>query len=291
MPDLPLFSPPWWGILLYVLGVGLLISLSVSLFLHRSMTHGGVTFHPLAAVPMRATIWLATGMKTKEWVATHRKHHAFSDREGDPHSPLEEGLMAILLGNVIYYRRAARDEEMLEKYGKGTPDDWLERNVFSRLGISGILLMLGLDLVLFGWIGGALAWLSTIAWMPFWGGVINGVGHALGYRHFNVKDVSRNIVPFAFLAGGEELHNNHHADPRSAKFSARWYEFDAGWLAIRLLAACGLARVEYARKLSVEEFNAKHYREAIPAPGSQLFGPAAGEQLLEELAAAGAQGD
>jgi stearoyl-CoA desaturase (delta-9 desaturase) len=286
MPDIALLSPPWWGVALYVVAVGLIISFSVSLYLHRSMTHGGVTFHPAAAGLMRTVIWLATGMKTKEWVATHRKHHAFSDREGDPHSPLQEGLLAIVLGNVIYYRRATRDTEMLEKYGKGTPEDWFERNVFTRFNVAGILVMLVIDLALFGWLAGSLAWLGTIAWMPFWGGVINGVGHALGYRNFNVKDVSRNILPFAFLAGGEELHNNHHADPRSAKFSARWFELDMGWLAIKLCKGLGLARVDYARELTVDEFNARHYRVAAHMPASQMFGPQA--ELVEELVVAGA---
>ncbi len=288
MPDLPLLSVPWWGIALYVVVTGVLISLSVSLYLHRSMTHGGVTFHPIAAWPMRVLIWLCTGMKTKQWVAIHRKHHAFSDREGDPHSPLAEGLMAILLGNVIYYRRAAKDQELLEKYGKGTPDDWIERKIFSLPW--SVLLVLAADWLLFGWLAGTLAWLGTIVWMPFFGGVINGVGHAVGYRHFNVKDVSRNIFPVALIAGGEELHNNHHADPRSAKFSARWYEIDLGWIVIRALEAVGLARVDYARKLSVEEFNEKHYQVATFPPASQLFGPSAGD-LLEELAGATSNGD
>lgn len=290
MPELPLLSLPWWGVAICVLALGLLTSLTVSLFLHRSMTHGGVTFHPLVAVPMRFVIWLTTGMQTKEWVAIHRKHHAFSDREGDPHSPLKEGLLAILLGNVIYYRRASRDTAMLEKYGRGTPEDWLERNLFARVHLVGVLLTLGLELALFGWPAGLVAWLATIAWMPFWGGVINGVGHAVGYRSFNVKDVSRNIVPFAFLAGGEELHNNHHADPRSAKFSARWYEFDLGWHAIRALRAMGLARVDYARELSVEAFNEKHYRTAAPAPLEHLFGPQAGD-FSDELVGATAGSD
>jgi stearoyl-CoA desaturase (delta-9 desaturase) len=283
MPDVPLFSVTWWEIALYVVALGLLSSLAVSLYLHRSMTHGGVTFHPLVAGAMRFVVWLMTGMQTREWVATHRKHHAFSDREGDPHSPLKEGLMAIVLGNVVYYRRASKDFAMLEKYGKGTPDDWLERNVFS-LNLAGILLMLVVDLVLFGGLKGTVAWVAGIGWMPFWGGIINGVGHAVGYRNFNVKDVSKNILPILVLAGGEELHNNHHADPRSAKFSARWYEFDLGWLVIRLLSAVGLARVDYARKMSVQEFNAKHYRVATYAPNSQLFGPNAGD-VFDELEA------
>lgn len=288
MPDLPLFSPPWWGIALYVLGIGFAVTFSVTLYLHRSMTHGGVVFHPLVAVPMRAVLWLVTGMKTKEWVAVHRKHHAFSDREGDPHSPMMEGLTEILLGNVIYYRRAAKDTAMMEKYGKGTPDDWLERHVFTPHGF-GFGIMLVLNVLLFGWVAGPLAWLAMMIWIPLFGGVINGIGHAVGYRSFNVKDLSRNILPLAVLAGGEELHNNHHADPRSAKFSARWYEVDVGWGVIRVLEALRLARVEYARTMSVEEFNARHYKVATIAPGSQMFGPAA--ELDEELVGAGANGD
>nr|MBA2565779.1 fatty acid desaturase [Gemmatimonadota bacterium] len=158
MPDLPLLAISWPGIAFCMIVAGLLINLSVTLFLHRGMTHGGVTFHPLVAVPMRTIIWACTGMKTKEWVATHRKHHAFSDREGDPHSPLQEGLAAILLGNVFYYRKATRDTAMLEKYGKGTPNDWLERNVYTRLGGFGLLITLALFVLLFGPAKGTVVW-------------------------------------------------------------------------------------------------------------------------------------
>ena len=287
MPELPLLDLPWWGVALVVIAVGFVTSLAVSLYLHRSMTHGGVTFHPLAAIPMRAFLWLVTGMRTKEWVAVHRKHHAFSDREGDPHSPLKEGLLAIVLGNVIYYRRASKDREMLDKYGKGTPDDWLERRIFAVGTGNGAMLLLGLCLVTFGWPAGFLSWLGMVVWIPFWGGIINGVGHAVGYRNFNVKDVSRNIAPVGFIAGGEELHNNHHADPRSARFSAQPWEFDVGWLAIRVLAAVGLARVEYARTMPVDVFNAKHYRVPADAPADHFYGPEAGPELVRELATSG----
>ena len=287
MPDLPLLDLPWWGIVLVVVAVGFVTSLCVSLYLHRSMTHCGVTFHPVAAIPMRAWLWLVTGMRTKEWVAVHRKHHAFSDREGDPHSPLKEGLLAIVLGNVIYYRRATKDRVLLEKYGRGTPDDWLERHVFAVGTGNGAMILLAACFALFGWLPGGLAWLGMVAWIPFWGGVINGVGHAIGYRNFNVKDVSRNIAPVGFIAGGEELHNNHHADPRSARFSAQPWEFDVGWLAIRALSAVGLARVEYARTLPAEEFNARHYSVPAEAPADHVFGPEAGDDLMRELATSG----
>ncbi|MFN8573592.1 MAG: fatty acid desaturase [Gemmatimonadaceae bacterium] len=197
---------------------------------------------------MRLWLWLTTAIITKEWVACHRKHHAFADREGDPHSPLVEGLRNIVLKGAFYYRRAVRQPGVLEKYGRGTPNDLLERLLLSRFNWLGIVIMLVADVYLFGFFVGGLVWAVQMAWIPFWAaGIINGVGHAWGYRNHEVKDESRNIVPLAIWLGGEELHNNHHADPHSAKFQHRWFEFDIGWIYIRLLSLFGLAKVQYAR--------------------------------------------
>ncbi|MGD8277504.1 MAG: fatty acid desaturase, partial [Gemmatimonadota bacterium] len=231
----------------------------------RSATHEGVVFHPVVRNGMRFWLWLTTGMITKEWVAVHRKHHAFSDREGDPHSPAVEGFLEIVFGGVFFYRKATRDRAMVEKYGAGCPDDWMERTVFQRVPFGGLATMLLLDLWLFGLATGLVVWVSGAVWMPIMGNIINGIGHAWGYRNFDTKDQSRNIFPLGVLVVGEELHNNHHADPRSAKFRARWYEFDIGWVYIRLLSAMRLARVLYARTLSAREFAEKYYNRASEA--------------------------
>jgi stearoyl-CoA desaturase (delta-9 desaturase) len=247
MPDFGSWGASWWKPLLFIVIAGHITNACVTLFLHRAQTHRAVSFHSLAAIPMRFWLWLTTAIVTKEWVACHRKHHAFADREGDPHSPLLEGLRNIILKGAFYYRRAVRQPGMLEKYGKGTPTDVLERALFTPLNWVGIVVMLGIDIYLFGVFAGAIVWAVQMMWIPFWAaGIVNGVGHALGYRNFNVKDESRNIVPVAIWLGGEELHNNHHADPHSARFSRRWFEFDVGWLYIRLLSVVGLARIQYA---------------------------------------------
>lgn len=265
MPALGTFAQPWWIPLAYVVVVGHLTNLCVTLYLHRSVTHGGVKFHPVVAHLMRFWLWLTTGMETRQWVAVHRKHHAFADREGDPHSPTVEGFWAIVLGGVFFYRRAIKDPDMIEKYGRGCPDDWIERNLYSRFSYFGVLLMLGLDLFFFGWGIGLLAWSAMAIWIPILGNVINGIGHALGYRNFTTKDDSRNMYPWGIWIVGEELHNNHHADPRSAKFKAFWWEFDIGWIYIRLLSSLRLARVVYARDVSGREFAAKYYTSTEPA--------------------------
>ena len=238
----------WWIPIVFVVIAGHITNVCVTLFLHRSQTHRSVNFHALASIPMRIWLWLTTSIVTKEWVAVHRKHHAFADREGDPHSPLIEGLRNIVIKGAFYYRKAIGQPGMLEKYGKGTPNDWLERHILTRRNTLGIILLLGIDLYLFGIMVGAIVWAVQMIWIPFWAaGVINGIGHAIGYRNFEVKDESRNIAPLAIWLGGEELHNNHHADPHSAKFKAKWYEFDVGWFYIRLLAVVRLAKVQYAR--------------------------------------------
>lgn len=243
------WSSAWWMPLVFVVIAGHVTNACVTIFLHRNQTHRGVELHYLAALPMRIWLWMSTAMVTKEWVACHRKHHAFADREGDPHSPLVEGLRNIVLKGAFYYRKAVRQPGILEKYGKGTPEDWFERHLFAQRNWLGIIVMLGLDLWLFGWIVGPLVWGIQMIWIPFWAaGIINGVGHALGYRNHDVKDESRNISPIAIWLAGEELHNNHHADPKSAKFNHRWFELDMGWIYIRLMSVFGLARIEYARQ-------------------------------------------
>lgn len=193
---------------------------------------------------MRLWLWLSTAIRTNEWVACHRKHHAFADREGDPHSPVLEGLTNIVFKGYFYYRRAVHQPGVVEKYGAGTPTDWLERNLVGRFGWIGIGTMLAINVYLFGFVVGALVWLAQMLWVPLWAaGIVNGVGHARGYRNFDIKGESRNILPIAIWLGGEELHNNHHHDPRSARFKARWFEFDIGWAYLQILSLLKLARI------------------------------------------------
>ncbi len=251
---------PWWLPVLYVLILGHVTNICVTLYLHRSMSHQGVIFRPVVVHAMRFWLWLTTGIVTREWVAVHRKHHAFPDREGDPHSPALEGLLQVLFGGYFCYRRAFHDPELFTKYGYGTPDDWVERNVYSRFRPHGILLLLIVNIAIFGWLAGILTWIGTVTWIPlFAAGIINGLGHALGYRNFNTRDRSRNLYPIAIWMLGEELHNNHHADPRSARFRGHWWEFDLGWMYIRILAFLRLARVVYARTMEPAQFRAQHY--------------------------------
>ena len=215
----------------------------VTLYLHRSQAHRAVSFHPAVAHFMRFWLWLTTGMVTKEWVAIHRKHHQAADTESDPHSPRVYGIWRVLFGGAFLYHAASKDTEMIEKLGQGTPNDWIERKLYTPHSRLGILLMLVIDLVLFGpW--GFVVWGVQMIWVPFFAaGVINGAAHWWGYRNYDVKDTSRNLWPIAFWIGGEELHNNHHGDGASAKFSKRWWEFDIGWMYIRILEFFRLAKV------------------------------------------------
>lgn len=268
MPEFGSLAFAWWVPVLYIVVVGHITNLCVTLYLHRSATHEGVKFHPVVEHFMRAWLWLTTGIVTVEWVACHRKHHAFSDREGDPHSPVEEGLLAITFGGVFFYREATADKEMLVKYGRGCPTDWVEKNVYTRNRALGLLIMACVDLMLFGLPWGVLVFSAMAVWIPIFGNVINGVGHAIGYRNFDTKDHSRNIIPVGLWIVGEELHNNHHADPRSASFRAKWYEFDIGWMYIKILSWVRLAKVIYARQLSAKEFTQKYYTKAADAASS-----------------------
>jgi len=216
----------------------------VTLYLHRNQAHRGVEFHPIVAHFMRFWLWLTTGMVTRQWVAIHRKHHRYSDRAGDPHSPHVFGLWRVLFGGAWLYHDASKDTKLVDTYGAGCPDDWIERNLYSahsRLGI-GILLLL--DLAWFGWVG-AIVWLVQMIWIPFWAaGVINGIGHYWGYQNGETRDLSRNISFLGIIIGGECLHNNHHMEPANPKLSRRWFEFDIGWMYITLLRWVGLAKLK-----------------------------------------------
>src|SRR3989440_12447575 len=240
-----LFELPWWGHLAAALALTHATIIAVTLFLHRCQAHRSLELHPAASHFFRFWLWLTTGMKTREWVAVHRQHHARCETAQDPHSPQVLGIQRVLWGGVFLYRKEAAARGTLERYGEGTPDDWLERNVYAKLVGLGPALMAAADLVLFGIVPGILIFLAQMAWIPFWAaGVINGVGHFRGYRNWETEDASTNIVPWGILIGGEELHNNHHAYPSSAKLSNRWFELDVGWLYLRLLEAAGLARVK-----------------------------------------------
>jgi stearoyl-CoA desaturase (delta-9 desaturase) len=240
------FDLPWWGYVAIALLLTHITIITVTLFLHRHQAHRALDLHPALSHFFRLWLWLTTGMVTKEWVAVHRKHHAKCETRDDPHSPQILGINRVLRRGVFLYVKEARKAQTIERYGYGTPDDWPERNVYSRFQIVGLTLMGAADILLFGLVPGILILVTQIVWIPFWAaGVINGIGHYWGYRHWSTPDASTNIVPLGLLIGGEELHNNHHAYPTSAKLSMKWYEFDCGWLYIRLLAAAGLVSVRH----------------------------------------------
>jgi stearoyl-CoA desaturase (delta-9 desaturase) len=218
--------------------------LGVTIFLHRAQAHRALELHPAVSHFFRFWLWLTTGMVTKEWTAIHRKHHAKCETEQDPHSPQILGIKKLLLEGAELYRAEAKNQETLRRYGHGTPDDWIERNLYSRYTFLGITLLFIINILLFG-VAGITIGAIQMLWIPFWAaGVINGVGHYWGYRNYEPKDASTNIAPWGIIIGGEELHNNHHAFPTSAKFSSKWWEFDLGWAYIRVLQALGLARVK-----------------------------------------------
>jgi stearoyl-CoA desaturase (delta-9 desaturase) len=238
-----LLQTTWLVKVVYFFVVTQLTIFTVTLYLHRSQTHRGVDFHPVLANLFRLWSWVSTGMVTKEWVAIHRKHHAKCETEEDPHSPKFFGIQTVLWKGVDLYRVASHDTADIEKYGKGTPDDWMERNLYAAHAYWGPTLMFIVNIALFGIWGLAISALQMI-WIPFWAaGVVNGVGHWWGYRNFETADMATNLTPWGFFIGGEELHNNHHAFPSSAKFALRRFEFDIGWVAIRGFEMLGLAKV------------------------------------------------
>ena len=230
--------------LIYVLIMTHITIVCVTLYLHRGQTHRGLVFHPAVAHFMRFWLWLTTGMVTKQWVAIHRKHHQNSDKEGDPHTPHVYGIWRVVFGGALLYHEASKNKAMIDQYGVGTPDDWMEQNIYSKHSRTGIMLMLAINIILFGWIG-LLLWGIQMIWIPFWAaGIVNGIGHWWGYRNTDTKDNSKNISIMGIIIGGEELHNNHHAEPANPKLSRRWFEFDIGWMWFKILEKLKLARVK-----------------------------------------------
>ncbi len=235
---------PWWGYIVVTLVLTQITNAAVTIYLHRYQAHRGLDLHPIPSHFFRFWLWLTTGMVTKEWVAVHRKHHAKVETEEDPHSPQVLGLRKVLWQGLEVYKQETCKLETLEKYGHGTPDDWLEHNLYTKHSSSGIVIMSVIDFALFGFIGITI-WAVQMVWIPFFAaGVINGVGHYWGYRNFACADASKNIVPWGILIAGEELHNNHHAYASSARFSNKWFEFDIGWIYIRILELLGFAQVK-----------------------------------------------
>jgi stearoyl-CoA desaturase (delta-9 desaturase) len=240
-----LLDLPWWGYIVAALVLTHVTIAAVTIYLHRCQAHRALELHPLVSHFFRFWLWLTTGMVTKEWAAIHRKHHAKCETVEDPHSPQVYGINRVLWAGVFLYVKESFNKETLERYGHGTPEDWIERNLYTKSPIYGVSLALAVNLLVFGIVPGLLIWLTQIAWIPFWAaGVINGIGHFFGYRSYGVADASRNIVPWGIFIGGEELHNNHHAYASSAKLSTKWYEFDVGWMYIRTLELLGLATVK-----------------------------------------------
>jgi stearoyl-CoA desaturase (delta-9 desaturase) len=238
-----MFGASWWQVLVFTLVVTHITIASVTIFLHRSQAHRSLDLHPVASHFFRLWLWMTTGMVTREWVAIHRKHHAKCETEEDPHSPVTRGIKTVLLRGSELYRAEAKNEETIRKYGHQTPDDWIERNLYSRFSWQGVGLMLVLNVIMFGAIGLSV-WAIQMVWIPITAaGIINGLAHWWGYRNFEAADASTNISPWGIIIGGEELHNNHHTYPTSAKLSVKPYEFDIGWLYISLLQSVGLAKV------------------------------------------------
>ena len=239
-----LLHASWWGVVAFTLVMTHITIIGVTVYLHRCQAHRALDLHPIASHFFRFWLWMTTGMVTGQWAAIHRKHHAKCETDDDPHSPQTRGLAKVMWEGAELYRSEAKNEETMRKFSHGTPDDWLERNVYAKHAVLGVSLMMIIDVLLFGAIGLTI-WAIQMAWIPFWAaGVVNGVGHFWGYRNFNCEDASTNLVPWGILIGGEELHNNHHTYATSAKLSNKWYEFDIGWMYIRIMSALKLAHVK-----------------------------------------------
>ena len=290
-------SSTWWQVLLVTLGMTHITICSVTIFLHRAQAHRALDLHPIPEHFFRFWLWLTTGMVTKEFVAVHRKHHAKCETEEDPHSPQTRGIKALLLTGVELYRIESKVPETIAKYGRGTPDDWIERNLYTRFSWEGVGVMLAIDLAVFGAIG-LTVWAVQMLWIPVMAtGIINGIGHYWGYRNFEAPDASTNVSPWGFVIGGEELHNNHHTYPTSAKFSVKPFEFDIGWTYIRAMELVGLAKVrKTAPQLKLGQVRPQadaHTLEAIIANRYEVMAKYANElraACAAELARVKAQG-
>ncbi|MGI9280821.1 MAG: DesA family fatty acid desaturase [Endozoicomonas sp.] len=253
-----LLSPSLWEAVLVTLLLTHITILSVTIYLHRFSAHNALELHPILQHLFRFWLWLTTGMRTLEWTAIHRKHHAFCETDSDPHSPVRKGLGKVLWQGAELYRQEAQNQETLQRYGQRTPDDWIERKLYTPYTKAGIVLMLTIDLLLFGTLGISI-WAVQMLWIPlFAAGVINGLGHHSGYRNFECKDAARNLFPIGLLIGGEELHNNHHTFPNSPKLSVRKWEFDIGWLWIRFFGFLNLAHVRKVNPLAKMDFEKNH---------------------------------
>jgi stearoyl-CoA desaturase (delta-9 desaturase) len=230
--------------LIYTLVMTHITIVCVTLYLHRGQAHKGIAFHPILEHFMRFWLWFTTGMVTKQWVAIHRKHHRFSDLDGDPHSPHVYGIGRVFFKGALLYHEASKDKDMVNSYGVGTPTDWMEHNVYTPHSRFGIGILFVLNTLIFGW-WGPLIWGIQMIWIPFWAaGVVNGIGHWIGYCNGKTKDQSRNISPWGIVIGGEELHNNHHLDPASPKLSRKWFELDIGWIYLAFFRLIGLAKLK-----------------------------------------------
>ncbi|MFZ9677536.1 MAG: DesA family fatty acid desaturase, partial [Quisquiliibacterium sp.] len=233
----------FWQIVVYTLVTTHITIAGVTIYLHRCQAHRALDLHPIPSHFFRAWLWLSTGMVTREWAAIHRKHHAKCETAEDPHSPQTRGLRKVLLEGAELYRSEAANRETIDKFGHGCPDDWIEHKLYSAHSALGIYLTLAIDVLLFG-VAGIAVFAIQMLWIPVLAaGVINGLGHWWGYRNWDCADASTNILPWGILIGGEELHNNHHSYASSAKLSSKWYEFDIGWMYIRILSMLGLATV------------------------------------------------
>ena len=260
-----LLGLPVWGYFVLAAVMIHFTILSVTLYLHRTATHRGLDMHPAISHVMRLWLWLSTGMLTKEWVAVHRKHHAMCETAEDPHSPKFKGLGKVVLQGAELYRAEVRNPETLEKYGRGTPEDWVEKHLYTAHGKLGVVTMLLLDVALLG-VAGITVWALQMIAIPFLAaGVVNGIGHHSGYRNFECKDAATNVVPWGILLSGEELHNNHHAFPSSAKFALRAWEFDLGWWYIRLFKLFGLVEVRRVAPTPVMKAEAQVSLDTVEA--------------------------
>ena len=239
-----LWGLSWWQVVLYTLVTTHITIASVTIFLHRAQAHRAMDLGPIPSHFFRFWLWLGTGMVTREWVAIHRKHHAKCETEDDPHSPQTRGIETVFWRGAELYRAEAKNAETIAKFSHGVPDDWIERNLYSRFTVLGVALLMVLNVLLFGVIG-VTVWAVQMLWIPITAaGIINGIGHYWGYRNFEAPDASRNVSPWGLIIGGEELHNNHHTYPTSAKFSVKKYEFDIGWVYIQMMQKIGWAKVK-----------------------------------------------